>query len=180
MDTYNKESFSSNDSLNSFYTNSSHNNEDRNKNRIENGNNIPNDNENSDVIDDIQNALFDDLSNTHIKHNKDGTIHMESSKNLLEEYQQENHATTNFDNHESENSRIILSKNKIRKINDAEVLKKLFMKSNLSRVRSRFVVPVILFKNKNICRSGTLSLEPEMLLNSLNSKTKEIIYGISR
>ncbi|ORX54741.1 hypothetical protein BCR36DRAFT_410548, partial [Piromyces finnis] len=53
------------------------------------------------------------------------------------------------------------------------------MKSKLSRVRSRFVIPVILYKNKNICRSGTLSLEPEILLNTLNSKTKEMIYGIS-
>jgi len=72
------------------------------------------------------------------------------------------------------------SENDAYKVNDTEILKKYFMKSKLSRVRSRFVVPVILYKNKNICRSGTLSLEPEMLLNTLNSKTKEMIYGISR
>jgi len=164
MDTYNKESFSSNDSLNSFYTNSSHNHEDKNKNMIDNDNNMPNDNENNNVMDDIQNALFDDLSNTQIKHSKDGEIHIESSQSLLEEYQQKNQTITNFKNYESEGTKMIISKNNIRKINDAEALKKLFMKSNLSRVRSRFVVPVILFKNKNICRSGTLSLEPEMLL----------------
>lgn len=41
--------------------------------------------------------------------------------------------------------------------NDTKKLKDLFMKARFARCRSRFVVPVILFEGKNICRSATLS-----------------------
>jgi len=43
------------------------------------------------------------------------------------------------------------------KVNDARKLKELFLKARIARCRSRFVVPVILFEGKNICRSATLS-----------------------
>lgn len=43
------------------------------------------------------------------------------------------------------------------KVNDAKKLKDLFVKARFARCRSRFVVPVILFEGKNICRSATLS-----------------------
>ncbi|XP_078343302.1 phosphatidylinositol-3,5-bisphosphate 3-phosphatase MTMR14-like isoform X2 [Oculina patagonica] len=43
------------------------------------------------------------------------------------------------------------------KANDAKKLKDLFVKARFARCRSRFVVPVILFEGKNICRSATLS-----------------------
>lgn len=43
------------------------------------------------------------------------------------------------------------------KVNDARKLKDLFVKARFARCRSRFVVPVILFEGKNICRSATLS-----------------------
>jgi len=177
MDTYNKESFSSNDSFNSYNTD----NENRNNNMIDNENNICNANANNknNVMEDIQNALFDNLSNSPTTHSKKDKIHSESSKAPMEDQQQQKYH--NVEENELEGQKMVSSSiNRKKKINDTEALKKLFMKSNLSRVRSRFVIPVILYKNKNICRSGTLSLEPEMLLNSLNSKTKEIIYGISR
>jgi hypothetical protein len=54
---------------------------------------------------------------------------------------------------------------------------KLFRKSRFARVRGRFVVPVILCRGKNICRSGTLSHEAEVLLNTLNEKTRSFWYG---
>lgn len=43
------------------------------------------------------------------------------------------------------------------KANDARKLRDLFVKARFARCRSRFVVPVILFEGKNICRSATLS-----------------------
>lgn len=43
------------------------------------------------------------------------------------------------------------------KVNDARKLRDLFVKARFARCRSRFVVPVILFEGKNICRSATLS-----------------------
>ncbi|XP_028398463.1 myotubularin-related protein 14-like [Dendronephthya gigantea] len=43
------------------------------------------------------------------------------------------------------------------KINDISQLKPLIGKARLARCRSRFVVPVISFNGKNVCRSATLS-----------------------
>ncbi|CAB3987969.1 Hypothetical predicted protein [Paramuricea clavata] len=48
------------------------------------------------------------------------------------------------------------------KINDTSQLKPLIGKARLARCRSRFVVPVISFSGKNICRSSTLSSFPEI------------------
>ncbi|XP_031571957.1 myotubularin-related protein 14-like [Actinia tenebrosa] len=48
------------------------------------------------------------------------------------------------------------------KINESSNLRELFMKARFARCRSRFVIPVILFENKNICRSATLSSAAEI------------------
>lgn len=53
-------------------------------------------------------------------------------------------------------------KNESQKANDARELRDLFVKARFARCRSRFVVPVILFEGKNICRSATLSGGPEI------------------
>ncbi|KAJ3277453.1 hypothetical protein HK104_003288 [Borealophlyctis nickersoniae] len=62
-------------------------------------------------------------------------------------------------------------------VNNTKSLARLFKKSRFSRVRSRFVVPVIYCRGKNICRSSTLSHEAEVLLNTLNEKTRKFWYG---
>ncbi|KAL7753617.1 Myotubularin- protein 14 [Sorochytrium milnesiophthora] len=62
-------------------------------------------------------------------------------------------------------------------VNDPAVLSGLFKKSRFARVRSRFVVPAILYNNVNICRSSTLSNEAEVLLNMLNEKTKQLLWS---
>lgn len=56
----------------------------------------------------------------------------------------------------------ILSDGRI-KINDVFQLKPLIAKARLARCRSRFVVPVISFNGKNICRSATLSSMAEIV-----------------
>ena len=47
--------------------------------------------------------------------------------------------------------------------NDTAALREYFEHCRFSRVRSRFVVPVILVRSRNICRSSTLSHEAEVL-----------------
>jgi myotubularin-related protein 14 len=51
-----------------------------------------------------------------------------------------------------------------KKVNNAEELVLLFQKGRFARVRTRFPVPVILYNNKNICRSATLSHKVECYL----------------
>ncbi|KAG0240648.1 Myotubularin- protein 14 [Mortierella sp. GBA43] len=68
------------------------------------------------------------------------------------------------------------------KVNDARELSKQFEKSHFARVRARFVVPCILIRGKNICRSSTLSSEAEVIMhsviNDLNQKRKMLfLYG---
>lgn len=48
------------------------------------------------------------------------------------------------------------------RINDSAVLKPLFRLSRFSRVHGRFVCPVILVRDKNICRSSTLAIQAEV------------------
>ncbi|KAK3751532.1 hypothetical protein QZH41_019425, partial [Actinostola sp. cb2023] len=48
------------------------------------------------------------------------------------------------------------------KVNDNSKLRELFQKARFARCRSRFVIPVILYENKNICRSATLSSAAEI------------------
>ncbi|KAG0237851.1 Myotubularin- protein 14 [Actinomortierella wolfii] len=69
-------------------------------------------------------------------------------------------------------------------LNDTQELLRLFEKSHFARVRARFVVPCILVRGKNICRSGTLSNEVEVFMhnvnqkfNDLNQKRKTFLYG---
>ncbi|EDO36248.1 predicted protein, partial [Nematostella vectensis] len=47
-------------------------------------------------------------------------------------------------------------------VNDSTRLRELFTKARFARCRSRFVVPVILYDDKNICRSATLSSAAEI------------------
>ncbi|XP_065829731.1 myotubularin-related protein 14-like [Oscarella lobularis] len=47
-------------------------------------------------------------------------------------------------------------------VNDAGKLTNMMQKAKRARCRSRFVVPVILYQNKNICRSATLATGVEM------------------
>ncbi|KAF9958048.1 Myotubularin- protein 14 [Mortierella alpina] len=70
------------------------------------------------------------------------------------------------------------------KVNDTHELSKQFEKSHFARVRARFVVPCILVRGKNICRSATLSNEVEVFMhsvnqkiNDLNQKRKMFLYG---
>ncbi|KAF9930686.1 Myotubularin- protein 14 [Modicella reniformis] len=67
------------------------------------------------------------------------------------------------------------------KVNDARELSKQFEKSHFARVRARFVVPCILVRGKNICRSATLSNEVEVIMHSvisdLNQKRKMFLFG---
>lgn len=66
-------------------------------------------------------------------------------------------------------------------VNDAQELSKQFEKSHFARVRARFVVPCILVRGKNICRSATLSNEVEVImhkvLDEFNQKRKMFFYG---
>ncbi len=69
-------------------------------------------------------------------------------------------------------------------VNDTHELSKQFEKSHFARVRARFVVPCILVRGKNICRSATLSNEVEVFMhsvnqkiNDLNQKRKMFLYG---
>lgn len=45
---------------------------------------------------------------------------------------------------------------------DASKLKELIVKARFARSRTRFPIPVILYKGKYVCRSSTLSSGPEM------------------
>ncbi|GJJ70765.1 myotubularin-related protein 14 [Entomortierella parvispora] len=70
------------------------------------------------------------------------------------------------------------------KVNDTQELSKQFEKSHFARVRARFVIPCILVRGKNICRSATLSNEVEVFMhsfnqkfNELNQKRKMFLYG---
>ncbi|KAF9580819.1 Myotubularin- protein 14 [Lunasporangiospora selenospora] len=59
-------------------------------------------------------------------------------------------------------------------LNDTQELAKQFEKSHFARVRARFVVPCILVRNKNICRSATLSNEVEVFMHSFNQKINDL------
>ncbi|KAF9199817.1 Myotubularin- protein 14 [Haplosporangium sp. Z 27] len=70
------------------------------------------------------------------------------------------------------------------KVNDTQELTKQFEKSHFARVRARFVVPCILVRGKNICRSATLSNEVEVIIHGLKEKfidfnqmRKNLFYG---
>ncbi|KAG0038831.1 Myotubularin- protein 14 [Podila clonocystis] len=60
------------------------------------------------------------------------------------------------------------------KVNDTHELAKQFEKSHFARVRARFVVPCILVRGKNICRSATLSNEVEVFMHSFNQKINDL------
>lgn len=61
------------------------------------------------------------------------------------------------------------------RVNDSAVLKPLFRLSRFSRVHGRFVIPVILVNNKNICRSSTLAIQAEAIFNNIHSATKQMM-----
>ena len=61
--------------------------------------------------------------------------------------------------------------------NDAEKLRELFRESRFARVRGRFVVPVLLLGNKNICRSATTSVDAVTMLSNVHSKAKQLVTG---
>ena len=64
------------------------------------------------------------------------------------------------------------------RINDSAVLKPLFRLSRFSRVHGRFVCPVILVRDKNICRSSTLAIQAEAIFNNIHAKTKDIFGSV--
>eukprot|EP01137_Pigoraptor_chileana_P027658 Opistho-2@10509 len=61
------------------------------------------------------------------------------------------------------------------RINDGRSLAVRFRNARFSRVRARFVVPVILVGGRNICRSGTLSQEAEVTLNIAQDKFRSFM-----
>eukprot|EP00471_Norrisiella_sphaerica_P005778 CAMPEP_0184479946 /NCGR_PEP_ID=MMETSP0113_2-20130426/1465_1 /TAXON_ID=91329 /ORGANISM="Norrisiella sphaerica, Strain BC52" /LENGTH=790 /DNA_ID=CAMNT_0026858123 /DNA_START=88 /DNA_END=2457 /DNA_ORIENTATION=+ len=52
-------------------------------------------------------------------------------------------------------------------------LKERFLQGRFARVRGRFPIPVILWRNKNICRSSTISIQAEVLLNMSRHKIRD-------
>mmetsp|Transcript_7263 Transcript_7263/g.13551 ORF Transcript_7263/g.13551 Transcript_7263/m.13551 type:complete len:1047 (+) Transcript_7263:186-3326(+) len=53
-------------------------------------------------------------------------------------------------------------------------LREQFQRGKFARVRGRFPIPVILWNNKNICRSSTISVQAEVLLNMSTAKIRDI------
>ena len=64
------------------------------------------------------------------------------------------------------------------RVNDAAVLKPLFRLSRFSRVHGRFVCPVILVHNKNICRSSTLAIQAEAIFNNIHAASKQMLGSL--
>lgn len=60
------------------------------------------------------------------------------------------------------------------KLNDAPTLEALFKACRYSRVHQRFVIPVILVRNRNITRSGTISVLGETIYNQLCGKSRQL------
>lgn len=58
-------------------------------------------------------------------------------------------------------------------INHTNRLKTLFHSSRFNRVHGRFVVPVLLYKSHNICRSSTLAIQAEALMNNVYSRASD-------
>ncbi|XP_070557546.1 phosphatidylinositol-3,5-bisphosphate 3-phosphatase MTMR14-like [Ptychodera flava] len=54
------------------------------------------------------------------------------------------------------------SPERVESLYDLDKMQDLFTKSRFARCRSRFVVPVILYEGKHVCRSATLSSGPEI------------------
>lgn len=72
----------------------------------------------------------------------------------------------------------IISSDKKKEISESkEMESKLFSDCKLSRVRNRFVVPVLFYNQKHICRSGTLSHETEVIFNTIHGRTKYFLFG---
>mmetsp|Transcript_15760 Transcript_15760/g.30790 ORF Transcript_15760/g.30790 Transcript_15760/m.30790 type:complete len:808 (-) Transcript_15760:236-2659(-) len=59
-------------------------------------------------------------------------------------------------------------------LNTSHDLGEHFLRGRFARVRGRFPIPVILWNNKNICRSSTISVQAEVLLNLSTSKIRDI------
>ncbi len=53
-----------------------------------------------------------------------------------------------------------------------------FKQSRFSRVHGRFIIPTILVRNKNICRSSTLSIQAESILNHVHLKAKDLLSSL--
>mmetsp|Transcript_41992 Transcript_41992/g.68174 ORF Transcript_41992/g.68174 Transcript_41992/m.68174 type:complete len:868 (-) Transcript_41992:281-2884(-) len=74
---------------------------------------------------------------------------------------------------------IILQKQKdapstIPTLNQTQDLRERFLRGRFARVRGRFPIPVILWNNKNICRSSTISVQAEVLLNVSRDRLRDI------
>jgi len=59
-------------------------------------------------------------------------------------------------------------------LNTSHDLGEHFLRGRFARVRGRFPIPVILWNDKNICRSSTISVQAEVLLNLSTSKIRDI------
>ena len=60
-------------------------------------------------------------------------------------------------------------------LNSADDLRARFQRGRFGRVRGRFPVPVIIWNGKNICRSSTISVQAEVILNMSKSKLKGVL-----
>ena len=54
----------------------------------------------------------------------------------------------------------------------------IFFNARNARCRSRFIVPTIYYRNKHVCRSATISIASETLMNTTYQKTKDIFSSI--
>ena len=62
---------------------------------------------------------------------------------------------------------------------DPDDLAAMFAAARFARTRSRFVVPVILHRGKNICRSSTLARQAEIKARQAQQRVKDMCYGSS-
>eukprot|EP00467_Chlorarachnion_reptans_P019228 CAMPEP_0114521622 /NCGR_PEP_ID=MMETSP0109-20121206/20283_1 /TAXON_ID=29199 /ORGANISM="Chlorarachnion reptans, Strain CCCM449" /LENGTH=657 /DNA_ID=CAMNT_0001702737 /DNA_START=322 /DNA_END=2296 /DNA_ORIENTATION=+ len=58
--------------------------------------------------------------------------------------------------------------------NAVQALTDRFRQGRFARVRGRFPIPVILWKGKNICRSSTISVQAELLLNTSRDRLRSL------
>mmetsp|Transcript_13316 Transcript_13316/g.19925 ORF Transcript_13316/g.19925 Transcript_13316/m.19925 type:complete len:916 (+) Transcript_13316:149-2896(+) len=63
-------------------------------------------------------------------------------------------------------------------LNQVKELSQVFQNGKFARVRGRFPIPVIIWNNKNICRSATISVQAEVYLNVGSASLRTIREGL--
>ncbi|KAF9436698.1 Myotubularin- protein 14 [Entomortierella beljakovae] len=89
-------------------------------------------------------------------------------KRAINEFMTSSPSSDNLKSQEQSHSKVDKEK-----VNDTLELSRQFEKSHFARVRARFVVPCILVRGKNICRSATLSSEVEVIMHNVNQKISD-------